>query len=90
MTKLVFLPSGGTGLNFDEFDITPRDFLRYAKDDFQSQSEAGLINALSNAKRAIDCQIDTAIRSMGIDSLDLAEHFSTIDRSLKFCSLDLT
>jgi hypothetical protein len=49
-----------------DFELKPRDFLRLAKTDFKTNSEGGLINALTNAKRAIDCQIDTAFNMFGI------------------------
>lgn len=84
LTKLVFLPSGGTNINFIEFDISPRDFLHYAKIDFHSKSEAGLINALSNAKRAIDCQIDTVFSSMGVDYLNLPKSLEIFVNCFKF------
>lgn len=50
-----------------ESDITPREFLRYAKSDFNSESEGNLINCISNAKRAIDSQIDCTNQIFGIN-----------------------
>src|SRR5947209_8565996 len=40
------------------FDIRPNDFLRFAKQDFETTDTRGIVNALTNAKRAIDCQTD--------------------------------
>ena len=60
----VKLLSGGENLNHD-FEINPDDFLQAAEDDFERQGEAALINAISNAKRAIHSQIDQALQCLG-------------------------
>lgn len=54
----------GTPLNFD-FDITPDDFLRFAHQDFQNKDNRGIVNAITNAKRSIDCQVDKFLASIG-------------------------
>jgi len=56
---------GGSEISTD-FDIEPRHFLRFAKSDFKTQELKGYVNALTNAKRAIDCQIDSAFAMFGI------------------------
>jgi len=43
------------------FEITPKKFLEFAESDLQDESEKSLINALSNIKRAIDCQIESLL-----------------------------
>lgn len=48
------------------FEFSARDFLRFSKLDFKSKDDKGDINALTNAKRAIDCQIDSALNLFGI------------------------
>lgn len=50
-----------------DFDISPKDFLNYSKQDFKLDNERGNINALTNAKRAIDCQTDKILYCFGID-----------------------
>jgi hypothetical protein len=50
-----------------EFEITPKDFLRFSKQDLKTDDKRGSINALTNAKRAIDCQTDKVFFSIGID-----------------------
>ena len=40
------------------FEITPKQFLEYAEKAIEEGGNAGYINALSNIKRAIDCQLD--------------------------------
>jgi hypothetical protein len=48
------------------FEIKSRDFLSYAEYDVNSNYEHHLINALSNVKRAIDCQIDSLLFAFGL------------------------
>lgn len=40
------------------YDVEAREFLSFAREDLGEDSEKGRINALSNAKRAIECRID--------------------------------
>ena len=47
------------------FDISPQDFLKFAEQDLSLKYEHNIVNALSNAKRALDCQIDTILLSLG-------------------------
>ncbi|MGH1438089.1 MAG: hypothetical protein ACRBG0_26880 [Lewinella sp.] len=57
----------------NKFDFSSRDFLRFAKLDLKDASagDRGLINALTNAKRGIDCQIDITLKTYGIDYSNL-------------------
>jgi len=48
-----------------EFPLDPKDFLTFAKKDFFAADTRGLVNALSNAKRAIDCQTDSILIALG-------------------------
>lgn len=50
-----------------EFEITPKEFLNYSKQDFKANDKRGNVNALTNAKRAIDCQTDKILASFGFD-----------------------
>lgn len=47
------------------FQITGEEFLAYAIDDKNSTLPHKYINALANAKRAIDCQIETILKVYG-------------------------
>jgi hypothetical protein len=58
---------------YHNFDISPKDFLNYGKLDFKQNDRRGLINSLTNAKRAIDCQVDKIFHSFGIDPNDFPE-----------------
>ncbi len=48
-----------------KFDISPQDFIKYAEIDLSSDYEHNIINALSNSKRALDCQLDTLMVAFG-------------------------
>lgn len=65
-SKTIVEINGGSG-GLDYFDIKPKDFIRYAKGDLKSHDTGGLINSITNAKRAIDCQIDTVLKTFGIE-----------------------
>lgn len=66
LTKACLIPSSGEGFNKNVFEITPKDFLRFAKHDLKQNDERGFINSLTNSKRAIDCQVDEALEKLGI------------------------
>jgi len=51
----------------DIFEVTPLEYLTFAKESLNSDNRKGLIDALTNAKRAIDCQIDSIITVLGYD-----------------------
>ncbi|QJX47370.1 hypothetical protein HMJ29_10640 [Hymenobacter taeanensis] len=88
-TVVICNDPGGTA---NYLHIRPKEFTRYAKEDFLCRDNRALINAISNAKRAIDCQIDTAFNHFGIsfDTIPSAAHdycnhfnFSNKDLPLK-------
>lgn len=54
-----------TGNLVTPFDITPQDFIKYAEVDLQSNYEHSIVNALSNSKRALDCQLDSLLYLLG-------------------------
>jgi hypothetical protein len=66
-SNLYYSASDGIGL-FSSYTIKPSDFITFAKADFYTPDTRGLINALSNAKRAIDCQADGFLSAIGINS----------------------
>lgn len=70
LTKAYLLPSGGSGDMDSKFDLTPKNFLRFAKQDLKEEDDRGIINSLTNSKRAIDCQTDEALEKCGIKSND--------------------
>lgn len=56
-----------------DFDLTPEDFLMFAKEDYKILDNRGLVGVLSNSKRAIDCQVDWIILYLGFDYLNFNE-----------------
>ena len=43
------------------YEICAEDFLEFAKEDSKGQNLRSLVNALGNAKQAIECRIDTLL-----------------------------
>ncbi|MFB4367220.1 hypothetical protein [Bacillus sp. LR_6] len=83
-------PSGGFGahLSYPEFDLTPRDFLEYAKIELQhSVSNPGspihIINCVSHLKRAIDCQLDVFLSQLSLYNL-IKEQNLKFEKKLNF------
>ena len=50
-----------------KFSITPQEFLEFAREDIKNVETRGIVNAISNVKRSIDCQIDTVRTFLGYD-----------------------
>lgn len=65
-SKTIIERLGGGSLGTST-ELTPKDFIKYSKQDFTAKDKKGLINALTNAKRAIDCQIDNVLTEFGIN-----------------------
>lgn len=66
-TKII---GGGTNLTF-RFPISPEDFLDQAEADYEFGGNAALLNAITNAKRAIVCQIDQVLSCFGYEATRL-------------------
>lgn len=71
LNGIYFTRDSGAHFYYD-FSVTPEDFITFAKADFFKADQRGLVNALSNAKRAIDCEVDSFINSIGLHSDNLA------------------
>lgn len=65
-SEIQFSHEGGGGYACP-FDLSPADFITFAKADLYSTETRSLINALTNAKRAIDCQVDSLLTGLGFD-----------------------
>jgi hypothetical protein len=48
-----------------QFDVTPDEFIEFAKEDLKSNMRNSSLNALANSKRALDCQLDCVLASLG-------------------------
>lgn len=51
------------------FDITPKEYINFAEEDSKEKTARGCVNALSNAKRALDSQIDLLLVAFISDDL---------------------
>jgi hypothetical protein len=58
------------------FQIRPRQFLSFAELDLQEKDDHHLVNALSNTKRAIECQLDSLLVALGLFSRSKEERWS--------------
>ena len=58
---------GGMHLDYT-FELNPEDFIGFAEEDLKSGDIHGLVNSLSNSKRAIDCQISKTLQCFGIST----------------------
>lgn len=68
LTNLYLTTDFGTEIKKSTTEISPKDFLRFAKQDLKEGNEKGFINSLTNSKRAIDCQVDNTLEILGIKS----------------------
>lgn len=50
-----------------EFEVMPEEYLQFAKNNLKSNNRQSCIDAMSNAKRSIECQIDLLINTLGYD-----------------------
>ena len=64
------IDSSAGSLPQTRFDLEPRNFLIFAKEDYKEQSIRGGVNALTNAKRAIDSQLDKILLSFGFNPFE--------------------
>lgn len=63
---LIATPAGG-GFQLVDIEIKPIEFLTLAEQDYEKGGMAALINCITNAKRAITCQMDQLILSFGFN-----------------------
>ncbi|WP_281947754.1 hypothetical protein [Vibrio parahaemolyticus] len=68
-----------------KFQLTPRDFVAFAEKDLEAESIGSyqLVNATSNLKRAVDCQLDMLLSFLGLDELYRQKRLG-VDRKLGF------
>jgi hypothetical protein len=48
------------------FEIDSRSFLKFAESDYRKKYPHHMVNALSNTKRAIECQLDSLLYAFGL------------------------
>lgn len=50
--------SSGSDIDIPIYDISPEEFLDFAENAISSGTKEGIVNAVSNLKRALDCEMD--------------------------------
>ena len=93
-SKLIISPDTGTKPKFD-FPLSPGDFLKFAKADLEAGGARGYINSLSNAKRAMDCRVESIIAAVGYSASGLRmqlgkENVSIIEKGALDTALPFT
>jgi hypothetical protein len=65
-----------------DVEIEPQEFLELAEEDLDRGGASALLNAITNAKRAIHCQVDYVLDCLGYDShqLPTAKKFALFER----------
>ncbi|MBD9631405.1 hypothetical protein [Pseudomonas sp. PDM19] len=81
MVGWYFVDSEGVQINYPQDGVWPETYLDYAKDDFAAfeveKSNRCLINAVSNAKRALHYQVDGLANALGWSALKGRRDFPT-------------
>jgi len=85
-----FVDRWGGGELTSRFEIKPKEFLRFAKSDFEDKSIKGELNALTNCKRAIDCQIDSVLDFFCIDFSDIPDCANSIIQITSYDKEDIS
>lgn len=78
----LFISDGDASVETQEhiktgFDISPREFLRFAEHDLNANYNHHLVNSLSNTKRAIDSQLDSLLIGFGLSQRAAKWNFPT-------------
>lgn len=58
--------SNGSDINIPIYDISSEEFLDFAENAIASGTKKGIVNAVSNLKRALDCEMDMFFESINI------------------------
>ena len=58
--------SNGSDINIPVYDISSEEFLDFAENAIASETKEGIVNAVSNLKRALDCEMDMFFESINI------------------------
>lgn len=50
------------------WDISPSDYVKFAQKDLEGSDKRSIVNALSNTKRALECQIDSLLLALELNT----------------------
>ncbi|CEQ02938.1 Uncharacterised protein [[Clostridium] sordellii] len=74
---------GGSVCSIPRFDLYSRDYLRFAQKSFDQGGDDGLINCVSNLKRAMDCELDTFLFIIDLYNIFKKKNLK-VEQKLKF------
>lgn len=66
MDKIERDASHGSDISIPIYDISSEEFLDFAQNAISSETKEGIVNAVSNLKRALDCEMDMFFESINI------------------------
>ena len=69
MDKIECDCSNGSDMVIPVYDIAPDEFLEFAGNALALETKEGIVNAISNLKRALDCQMDLFFESINLKSI---------------------
>ena len=58
--------SNGSEISIPIYDISSEEFLYFAENAIASETKEGIVNAVSNLKRALDCEMDMFFESINV------------------------
>ncbi len=58
--------SSSSDISVPVYDISAEEFLDFAQNAISSETKEGIVNAVSNLKRALDCEMDMFFESINI------------------------
>ncbi len=58
--------SSGSDISIPIYDISSEEFLEFAENAISYETKEGMVNAVSNLKRALDCEMDMFFESINI------------------------
>ena len=55
--------SNGSNISIPIYDISSEEFLEFAENAIASETKEGMVNTISNLKRALDCEMDMFLKA---------------------------
>lgn len=69
------------------FEISSTEYLEFAELDIKNTSKHGLVNALSNTKRALDCRVESVLFTFGLLKIANKNNWSVPKKLVEISSL---
>lgn len=67
--KCTYHGGGSYRIALPEFELMPYDYIEYAKNELDKNTDESLINCVAHLKRAIDCELDKFLYAINISEL---------------------